>query len=148
MLVLVVVAAALTMSLIAVWPVVFSTKSNASFAPSSAAQEKVATAVLRTVVGGGRTLYAPHQSFARVTPAALSASAYRVPVVGPDTATRSGTVSMRVTSAKVLTLATPADAERCVFARDEPAGAGTRFVTVRTGTCRASAAPARGWAKR
>jgi hypothetical protein len=147
-LVVLVVAVALTMSLAAVWPVVFSTQSNASFAPSSAAQEKVAVAVLRTVVGGGRMLYAQRQSFARVTPATLSASAYRVPVVAANTKARSGTVSMGVTSAKVLTLATPADAKRCVFARDEPAGAGTRFVTVRTGTCRASAAPAQGWAKR
>jgi hypothetical protein len=66
-------------------------------------------------------------------------------VVSSTTRSRVGQVSMRVTSAAVLTLATPADPQRCVFARDEPRTSTTRFATVRTADCRAAAAPAKGW---
>ena len=148
MLGVVVVAVALTMSVVAVWPVFFSSDSTSPTKSVSAAQEAVATDLLRTVVGGGRTLWSPHHSFAKLTPATLSAYSYRVPVVASTKSARSGAVSLRVNSAKMITLASPADAERCVFARDEPAAAGTRFVTVRTRVCRANAAPATGWATR
>jgi hypothetical protein len=147
-LVLLVVGVALTMSLIAAWPVVFSTDNHPNIAPSSAAQELVATGVLRTVVGGGRSLYAPRNSFAQVTPTVLSAYSYRVPVVGPKTVAHIGTVSLQVNSPAVLTLATPVQGGRCVFARDEPTKARTLFLTVRTASCRASAAPTRGWKRR
>ena len=44
---------------------------------------------------------------------------------------------MVVTNANMLTLATPAAADRCVFARDEPArSTRTEFVTVHTTDCR------------
>ncbi len=147
-LVLAVVAVALSMSVITVWPVLFSSASGRSATSVNAAQEAVATDLLRTVVGGGRTLWSPHHSFAGMTPATLSAYSYRVPVVASTKTARTGAVSLRVDGAGRITLATPADSERCVFARDEPAAAGTRFVTVRTGVCRASAAPATGWASR
>jgi hypothetical protein len=71
-----------------------------------------------------------------------------VPVVAAATDARLGTVSMRVNNANEITLATPADSDRCVFARDEPATAATRFATVDTHTCKASAAPAAGWTSR
>jgi len=145
-LVLVVVAVALVASLFAVWPVVFHTDTTP--AAASTAQYARATGLLRTVVGGGRTLFATHQSFGHMSAAQLSARSYKVPVVSAATPARVGQVSMRVTSAAVLTLATPADAQRCVFARDEPRAAGTRFVTVRTTDCRAAAAPTKGWSAR
>jgi hypothetical protein len=143
-----VVGAAFAVSLHAAWPVVFSTDSPPSFAPSAAAQESVATGLLRTVVGGGRTLYAPGKTFPALTPSALSSFSYNVPVVGAKTVARIGSVSMRLNGARTLTLATPADSQRCVFARDEPAKARTLFVTLRTTDCRASAAPTTGWRSR
>jgi len=144
--VLAIVGVALTMSLVAVRPVVFSR--GVSSPASSAHRDARATALLRTVVAGGRALYAPKQSFAKVSPSALSAHAYHVRIVGASAAARSGQVSMRIAGAKVMVLATPADADHCVFARDEPGRWGTRFVTVRTGVCSAAAAPAQGWIKR
>jgi hypothetical protein len=144
--VVVVVAIALTVSLTAVWPVVFRKDVNSTpFPAASAAREQVATDLLRTVVGGGRTMYAPGHTYPVVTPEALSSFSYNVPIVGPRSTAAPRHVSMRLNSAQVLTLATPADAERCVFARDEPAKGRTRFVTVRTTDCRAIAAPAKGW---
>jgi hypothetical protein len=145
-LVVAVVAAALVTSLTAVWPVVF--RADPAPGASSTAQYARATGILHTVVGGGRVLFATHRSFAHISPAQLSARSYKVPVVPATTRARVGEVSMRVTAAAVLTLATPADAQRCVFARDEPAAAGTRFVTVPTADCRAAAAPAKGWSTR
>jgi hypothetical protein len=144
--VLVIVAVALVMSLVAVRPVVFG--ADAAPTASSAAQQARATSLLRTVVGGGRTLFAPKHSFARVSASALSAHSYKVPVVSSDRIARAGQVSMRVTSAAVLTLATPADARRCVFARDEPRASKTQFAIVPTAECRAAAAPAKGWSPR
>ena len=147
-LVVVVVGVALTMSVVAVWPVAFSNNSPAStVGATSAAREARATSLLRTVVGGGRTLFAPRHSFAKTSPASLSARSRKVPVVGPGTSARLGQVSMRATTGALI-LASPADAQRCVFARDEPSKSSTMFVTVSTATCRASSAPARGWPKR
>ena len=142
-LVLVIVAVALTMSLVAVWPVVFGAGSASP--ASSAVADARASGLLRTVVGGGRTLFTPHRSFAGLTPAQLSAYSYHVPVVASTVVARVGAVSMSVTSATTLTLATAATADRCVFARDEPATPDTQFVTVATRDCRAAAAPAKGW---
>jgi hypothetical protein len=147
-LVLVVVAIALAMSVVAVWPVLFRSGASTSSTSVRAAREAVATDLLLTVVGGGRSLWSPHHSFAGVAPATLSNFSYAVPVVAATTTARLGAVSMRVNDANEITLATPADTGRCVFARDEPATTGTRFVTVDTHTCRASAAPAAGWASR
>jgi hypothetical protein len=130
-----------------VWPVVFSSAPGKSSGATNVAQETRAKSLLRTVVGGGRTLFASRHSFAHVSPALLSARSYKVRVVGPNRAAPSGAVSMRATPG-VLTVATPADAKRCVFARDEPAKSSTLFVTVSTANCRASAAPARGWSTR
>jgi hypothetical protein len=144
--VLVVVTVALVMSVVAAWPVVFGT--DAAPVAARATPEARATALLRTVVGGGRALFATSHSFARVSPSTLSAHSYKVPIVASARVARVGQVSMRVNSAKVLTLATPAEAQRCVFARDEPGQSGTRFVTVRTPDCRAGAAPAEGWSLR
>jgi hypothetical protein len=148
LLVIVVVGGALTIGLLAVWPVVFGSDTPSS-ASSTAQQEQLrATSLLRTVVGGARTLFAPRHSFAQVSPSALRARSHNVPIVASATKARVGVVSMRVTSAAVLTLATPADARRCVFARDEPGRAATQFVTVRTVDCRAASAPAEGWRPR
>ena len=97
--------------------------------------------MLRTVVGGARTLFAPRRSFTEVSPSSLRTRSRDTPIVASATKARAGEVSMRVTSAAVLTLATPADAQRCVFARDEPERAGTQFVTIRTAECRAASAP-------
>ncbi|MDP9332616.1 MAG: hypothetical protein M3Q30_04800 [Actinomycetota bacterium] len=148
LLVIVVAGVALTIGLLAVWPVVF--KSDTPPAASSTVQQEHAraTSLLRTVVGGARTLFAPRRSFTQVSPSALRARSRNIPIVASATKARAGVVSMRVTSAAVLTLATPADAQRCVFARDEPGRAGTQFVTVRTADCRAAAAPAKGWSSR
>jgi hypothetical protein len=151
-LVLAIVAVALTTSVVAVWPVVFRT--NTSSAPSNVAADARASALLRTVAGGGRTFFASHRSFTGLSPAELSGRSYHVAVVASTTAARLRQVSMAVTNATTLTLATPAASDRCVFARDAPTQstgqstrelAGIEFVTVRTTDCRASAAPARGW---
>ncbi len=139
---------ALTIGLAAVWQVVFSSDSPPAASSTAQQQHERATSLLRTVVGGGRTLFAPHRSFTRVSPSALRARSHNTPIVAPATKAHTGEVSMRVTSASVLTLATPADAQRCVFARDEPKRTGTEFVTVRTADCRAASAPARGWSSR
>ncbi len=144
--VLAIVAVALTMSLVAVRPVVF--KSAGRSPSTTAAQEAVATDLLRTTVGGGRALWAPKHSFAKVTPATLSAFSYRIPVVAATKPAGMGQVSMRVVRADELIVATPADGHRCVFARDEPAASTTRFVTTQTAVCRANAAPAQGWTAR
>jgi len=141
--VLAVVAAALVTSLVALWPVVFGAAPTRS--ASSATAYARATSLMRTVVGDGRTLFATHHSFAGVSPAQLSARSYPIPILSSTTRARVGEVSMRVTSASVLTLASPADAQRCVFARDAPLASGTRFATVGTSDCRAAAAPAQGW---
>jgi hypothetical protein len=143
---IVIVGVALTMSLIAAWPVVFS--GDTPSAATNAADQARATGLLRTVVGGGRTLFAPRHSFAQVSPSALRARSHNVPVVAAAARARAGEVSMRVTSPGVLTLATPADTKRCVFARDEPAKSGTQFVTIRTADCRAASAPTQGWSPR
>ena len=90
-------------------------------------------------------MYAPGHTYPEVTPDALSSFSYNVPIVGSRAIATPGHVSMRLNSAQVLTLATPADAERCVFARDEPAKGKTRFATVRTTDCRAISAPTKGW---
>jgi hypothetical protein len=140
---IVIVAVALTVSLIAAGPVVFG--GDTPSAATSAADQAHATRVLRTVVSGGRTLFAPRHSFAQVSPSALRARSHGVPVVAATARARAGEVSMRVTSPGVLTLATPADTKRCVFARDEPAKSATQFVTIRTADCRAASAPAQGW---
>ena len=147
-LVIAVAGVALTVGLLALWPVVF--KSDTRPAASSTAQQEQARAtnLLRTVVGGARTLFAPRRSFTEVSPAALRARSRDTPIVASATKARAGEVSIRVTSAAVLTLATPADAQRCVFARDEPEKARTQFVTVRTAECRAASAPATGWSSR
>ena len=146
-LVLTVVAVALTMSVIAVWPVLFSTDANGpSFAAANAAQET------------RRDRPAPHRRRRRAH--AVRARPDRSPSLTPSDAqlvlvprSRSSVrddgrdrrqVSMRVNSPKALTLATPADANRCVFARDEPAKGETQFVTVRTTDCRADRAPDQG----
>jgi hypothetical protein len=148
LLVIAVTGVALMIGLLALWPVVF--KSDTHPAASSTAQEEQAraTSLLRTVVGGARTLFAPRRSFTEVSPAALRARSRDTPIVASATKARVGEVSIRVTSAAVLTLATPADAQRCVFARDEPEKTGTQFVTVRTAECRAASAPATGWSSR
>jgi hypothetical protein len=147
-LVLVVVGIALAMSVVAVWPVLFRSDASTSSTSVRAAREAVATDLLRTVVGGGRSLWSPHHSFAGIAPATLSNFSFAVPVVAATTNARLGAVSMRVNNTNEITFATPADSDRCVFARDEPATAGTRFVTVDTHTCRARAAPAAGWTSR
>jgi hypothetical protein len=147
-LVLVVVGIALATSAVAVWPVLFRSDASTSSTSVRAARDAVATDVLRTVVGGGRSLWSPHHSFVGIAPATLSNFSYAVPVVAATTNARPGAVSMRVNGANEITLATPADSDRCVFARDAPATTGTRFVTVDTHTCQASAAPAAGWTSR
>jgi hypothetical protein len=144
-LVLAVVGIALATSLVAVWPVMFRSSPHTSAPPTSVAQEAVATDLLKTVIGGGRAFFATGSSFAPATPAALSTLSFRVPIVASTIVARSGTVSMRVDSRSEITFATPADNERCVFARDQPAKPLTQFVTVRTPNCRASTAPASGW---
>jgi hypothetical protein len=136
------VGVALASSLVAVWPTVFG--SGTTPAAASAAQQARATDLLRTGVGGGAILFAQHHSFTSVSPSALSARSHHVSVVASATNARVGQVSMRATSG-VLTLASPADARTCVFARDEPQKSETLFVTVRTSDCRAVSAPARGW---
>ena len=59
-LVLAVVAVALTLSLVAVWPVLFRSESRPAAREhrAASAREARATGLLRTVVGGGRTLFA------------------------------------------------------------------------------------------
>ncbi len=143
-----VVAVTLTFSVTAVWPVLFkSNASNTPFPAAAAARESIATKLLRTVSDGGRALYAPGHTYPEVTPSVLSSFSSNVPIVDAKTLATPGHVSMQLNSARMLTLATPVDAERCVFARDEPAKGKTQFVTVRSTNCRAIAAPTKGWHK-
>jgi hypothetical protein len=141
---IVVVGGALTMGLVALWPVVFGSDGS-SAASRRAQQEQVrATTLLTTVVGGARTLFATRHTFAELSPAELRARSHNVPIVAWTTNARLGEVSMRGTTT-LLTLATPANAKRCVFARDEPGKAGVQFVTLPTADCRAASAPDAGW---
>jgi hypothetical protein len=139
--VLTIIGAALTMSALAVRPVVFSGASSSN-APGVTADGR-ATALLRTVLGGGYSLLAARHSYVDVSPSMLSARSHHVPVVAATTSARRGEVSMRVTGSATLTLATPVDAGRCAFARD--VASVTQFAVVATKDCRAAAAPARGW---
>jgi hypothetical protein len=139
--VLAIIGAALTMSMLAVRPVVFSSSSSAKVRPVTA--DARATALLRTVLGGGYSLLAVRHSYADVSASMLSARSHHVPVVAATSSARSGEVSMRVTGSATLTLATPVDAGRCAFARD--VASVTQFAIVATRNCRAAAAPARGW---
>ena len=107
-------------------------------------QVAVLSVAVATVVGGARTLFATRHSFAEVSPSELRARSHNVPIVAWTTNARPGVVSMRGTTT-LLTLATPANAKRCVFARDEPGKAGVQFVTLATADCRAAAAPDAGW---
>jgi hypothetical protein len=143
-----VVAVALAASVIAVWPVVFTSGGTVALAPPPAFNEQRATDLLRTVLGGARHAYAANHGYASLSPASLSARAYNVPVVGSSAVAGGGAVSLRVDDAAVLTLASPADARRCVFARDDAAHDSTVFVTVSTSNCRAAAAPDTGWRTR
>jgi hypothetical protein len=140
---LAIIGVALTMSVLAVRPVLFagSLPSTAPLAGTTA--DARARALLRTGLGGGRSLLAVRHSYANITPSMLSARSYDVPVVAGSTSARVGEVSMRVTGSATLTLATAVDAGRCAFARDSASG--TRFAIVATASCRAIAAPARGW---
>lgn len=140
-----VVGVALATSLVAVWPVLFRTAQQNSAPSTSVAQEAVATDLLKTVVGGERSYFAAHHTYGKATPATVSALSYRVPIVASTKTATNGTVSMRVNSASEITLATPADNERCVFVRDQPSKSKTQFVTLHTADCRANAAPASGW---
>jgi hypothetical protein len=146
--VIAVAGVALTVGLLALWPVVFGSDPAPPVSSTVQQEQARATSLLRTVVGGARTLFAPRGSFTEVSPSALRARSRDTPIVASATKARAGEVSMRVTSAAVLTLATPAGAQRCVFARDEPEKAGTQFVTTRTAECRAASAPATGWSSR
>jgi len=140
---IVVVGGALTTGLVALWPVVFG--SDGPSASRRAQQEQVrATTLLTTVVGGARTLFATRHTFAEVSPSELRARSHNVPIVAWTTNARPGVVSMRGTTT-LLTLATPADAKHCVFARDEPGKSGVQFVTLPTAACRAASAPDAGW---
>jgi len=143
--VLVVVAVALLASIVAVWPVAFDNGGTTPLGAAPALNEARATDLLRTVAGGAHTVYAAQGSYSSLTASSLSAGAYNVPVVGPSEIAKSGSVSFRVDDAAVLTLASPADARHCVFARDDAAHARTLFATVATQDCRASSAPADGW---
>lgn len=136
------VCVVIALSLVAVLPAVFS--SGTTSATASASQQLRATGLLRTVIGGAAILFTQHHSFANVSPSALGARSQHIPVVGATTDARAGAVSMRVTG-NVLTLASPANARNCVFARDEPENSETLFVTVRTSDCRAASPPAGGW---
>ena len=143
-----VVAVALWVSVTAVWPVLFSHDANhTAFPAAAAARESIATKLLRTVSSGGRELYAPGHTYPEVTPSALSSFSSNVPIVDAKTLATPGHVSMQLNSPRMLTLATPVDAQRCEFARDEPAKGKTQFATVATTNCRAIAAPTKGWHK-
>lgn len=141
--VLVVVGVALTMSVMAVWPVLFD-RTSSPHTPGVSAQARAET-LLRSVVRGGHTVFEAHHSFKGVSAATLSAHASGIPVVGNTNVTTLGRVSMSVTSPSELTLATPVDTHRCEYARSQPSKSLTQFVTVANAQCRAGAAPARGW---
>ncbi|MDQ1385176.1 MAG: hypothetical protein QOG65_2555 [Actinomycetota bacterium] len=141
--VLTVIGVALTMSVLAVRPVLFAGSSPSTAPVAGTPADARAKALLRTALGGGRSLLAARHSYANITPSMLSARSYDVPVVAGSTSARVGEVSMRVAGSATLTLATAVDAGRCAFARDSASG--TRFAIVATASCRAIAAPARGW---
>ncbi len=143
-----VVGVALVMSLVAAWPVVFRPGPTSSAPSPSAARAAVAADLLYTVIGGERALFATRNSLVGATPANVSRLSYRVPVVAATTVAQDGVVSMHVDNARQVTLATPADAERCVFARDRPVKQIDLYVTVHMRNCRASAAPTTGWSER
>jgi hypothetical protein len=141
------IAIAVTTGAIAIWPAAFGGGTSPR-ADASALNEERATHLLRTVVAAARSEYKSQHSYASLHPWTVSARAHSVPVVGPSTVARSGGVSLRVDDAKVVTLASPADRQRCVFARDDATRVSTVFVTVSTSDCRASAAPDDGWSAR
>jgi hypothetical protein len=141
------VAVALTMTAIAVWPIAFGGRTSPS-ASAVALNESRTTDLLRTVVTAARGAYATQHGYTGLSSESLSARVHDVPVVRAFAAASPGTVSLRVNTAGVLTLASPAGAHRCVFARDDAAHDITLFASVATSDCRASAAPASGWSTR
>jgi hypothetical protein len=142
------IALALTAGAIATWSAVVAHGAMPPIGAAPALSEARATTVLRTVVGGARDAYAEQHSYTYLTPAALSARAYDVPVVGSSAGATPGGVSLRVDNARRITLASPAGWHRCMFARDDAVPGRTEFVAVSTANCRASAAPATGWSAR
>ena len=127
-LVLVVVAVALTMSVVAVWPVLFRPTRRAPTRPCAATQERSRPACCAPSSAAGarcgrRTTRSPASR-----PRRSSAYSYPCPIVAADhDRARRARCRCGSNSANVLTLATPADAERCVFARDEPTEARNAF---------------------
>jgi hypothetical protein len=150
--VLVVTGVALTMSVIAVKPVLFTADAQTTGptgAQIAAVAQTRAKKLLNTVLKDERALYAVHHTFAGVTVASLQKRTGATKVVGAKTGAHSGQVSLKVDSARRLTLATPADAHRCVFVRDEPgAKTATHYAVTAATVCRAATAPAKGWSTR
>jgi hypothetical protein len=141
------VTVALVVSAIAAWPIVFGGRTSPP-AAAAALHETRTTDLLRTVVTAARGSYASQQSYTGLSSESLSARVHDVPVVRASAVASAGSVSLRVNTAGVLTLASPAGAARCVFARDNAVRDITMFVTVTTPDCRASAAPSSGWSTR
>jgi hypothetical protein len=142
-------AIAVTMGAIAVWPIAFGGRTSPPAAAAATALNESRTRdLLRTVVTAARGAYTAQHSYTGLSSESLGARAHDVPVVRAFAAASEGTVSLRVNTAGVLTLASPAGSQRCVFARDDAARDTTMFVAVTTSDCRASAAPATGWSAR
>jgi hypothetical protein len=136
-----IVGVAVAVGVAALWPVVLGNRGASPLTAASGLPQARAKGLLHTVVGSARELYGSAHSYASLTPASVSARSSKVPVVGASVLARPGSVSLRVDGASALTLATPADSQQCVFARDDAARSRTSFVVVKTTNCRATAAP-------
>jgi hypothetical protein len=141
-------AAVAAIIVIAACAITFGGHGSSPLAGAAGLNQSRATDLLRSVVGSARGAYASDHAYTSLTPSSLSARTHGVPVVGPSTVAHGGTVSMHVNATAVVTFASPADARRCVFARDNAARNSTVFITVSTSDCRAAAAPDAGWRAR
>ena len=142
------VAAALTIGVVAACSSAFGGGGTSGLPGAAGMNESRATALLRSVVGSARGAYAANGTYTSLNPSSLDARTRNIPIVGQSTLARVGTVSIHVNATSVVTFASPADAHRCVFARDNAARNSTVFITVSTSDCRASAAPDAGWRAR
>jgi hypothetical protein len=101
-----------------------------------------AESIIRRTATAVAPAYARHDSYASVTPLALSRTMH-LSVVSGDTGARMGEISIKDLTPTKLIIATPMTKTACVFGQDD---AGVLTFAVTAGhTCIAGAAPTEGW---
>jgi hypothetical protein len=136
--ILVTYVALATAALIA-WTVVSETRAGPA-APTDPRLQ--AEAIVRRAATAVAPTYSRHDSYASVTPLALSRTGH-LTVVSGDTSAHLGAISIKSTAPTKLIIATPMTKTTCVFGQDD-AGVLT-FAFTAGHACRAALAPSGGW---